>query len=269
MSNSPWKRFIRAGVVGVVVLAVVTVLGATTVSAHVPKQVVVGMGDSFTSGQGAPPFFPRTDTKQNTCHRSIVAYPLVAGALSRKTTARNVACSGAVTDDLFREFKTEAAQVSRLQGATDIALTIGGNDIDALGAVTNPPTPEEYAAKLQALAPKLVATYKRVQAAAPGAELHVLGYPILFAAGPQEGCFVDQARREFLITAQKALNQTIQQAAAYAGVEYVDDSAVFAGHEVCTDRPWVNGVVEAHPEYSLHPNQAGQLALGRVLERAL
>jgi hypothetical protein len=264
------KKIVRLGMVSVAAIAAVTTLGVSAASAQcAPARVVVGMGDSFTSGQGAPPFFPRTDTADNTCHRSLVAYPLVVGSLTRGTTARNVACSGAQTKDLFTTFKTESAQVSRVGDATDIVLTIGGNDVDALGAVTNPPTPQEYAAKLQALAPKLVGTYTQIKAAVPNAKLHVLGYPILFAAGPINGCPLDEATRAFLTTAQHALNQTIQGAAAAAGVQYVDDSAAFAGHELCTARPWVNGINAEHPEYSLHPTKAGQLALAIAVKREL
>jgi lysophospholipase L1-like esterase len=263
------RKLVRVGAVSLAAMAAATTFGIPSASAHDSKRVIVGMGDSFTAGEGAPPFDPRTNTEENSCHRSLFSYPNVAATLTRRANVRNVACSGAETTDLFTTFKTEPAQVSKLKGATDIVLTIGGNDIDALGAVTDPPTPEEYAAQLQELAPKLINTYTRIQAAAPNAELHVMGYPLLFAAGPQPGCFLDEAQRAFLITAQNALNQTIQAAAGAAGANYVDDSAAFAGHELCTTRPWVNAPNAEHPEYSLHPNHAGYVALGVRVKQAL
>ena len=35
----------------------------------------VAMGDSYASGEGNPPYQPGSDTRQDQCHRSLVAYP--------------------------------------------------------------------------------------------------------------------------------------------------------------------------------------------------
>jgi lysophospholipase L1-like esterase len=270
------KNFVRskAGrrvITAVAVVMSISAIGVSTASAatRAPSpHVIVGMGDSFTSGEGVPPFMPGTDTATDSCHRSYLAYPNVAG-LNSLRLARNVACSGAVTDDLFRTNKTEASQVSRLKGATDIVLTIGGNDINALGAISQPPTPQEFAAKLAVLAPKLVQTYQRIHVAAPNATIHVLGYPYLFSASSQPECVVNDATRTFLLQAQAGLNATIKGAAAAAGVQYIDDSAAFAGHEVCTSHPWVNSIDQQNPRYSFHPNVFGQIALGKQVAQAL
>jgi hypothetical protein len=52
-------------------------------------------------------------------------------------------------------------------------------------------------------------------------------------------------------------------------VHYVDTSTAFAGHEVCTQHPWVNGIDTQNPEYSFHPNQAGQAVLGLKVSQTI
>jgi lysophospholipase L1-like esterase len=270
------KRIFVVGLSGIALLATV-VFGTSTASASMPgvsRQVLVGMGDSFTAGEGAPGYGVAWekrpyDTEVDGCHRSTVSYVRDTARAMRNVTARNVACSGATTDDLFRSFRGEPAQVARLQGATDIVLTIGGNDIDALDSVQHPPPASELAAQLASLAPKLVRTYSAVRASAPNARLHVMGYPILFAAGETDRCPLTTQQRGFLIQAQTALNGVIRMAAATAGAHYVDVADAFAGHELCAPVSFVNGVNAAHPEYALHPDQTGQCALAAKLEASL
>ena len=54
-----------------------------------------GMGDSYSSGEGNPPYYTGTDTTTDQCHRSKGAYPTqVLGGKGRLTF---IACSGALT----------------------------------------------------------------------------------------------------------------------------------------------------------------------------
>jgi streptogramin lyase len=94
----------------------------------------VALGDSYSSGEGNPPYEPDSDdvTTLDTCHRSQQAYgPLVDGALAIGPMIFR-ACSGAVTDDIFNQNATnytEPAQLSWLRSNdTDVTLTIGGDD---------------------------------------------------------------------------------------------------------------------------------------------
>ncbi len=97
----------------------------------------VAMGDSFSSGEGNPPFEPGTDTSDNKCHRSSQAYPrllqndpdLNLGSMAF------VACSGATTDSIVYGGNVvssggEDPQMSVLSSSTRIVtVTIGGNDV--------------------------------------------------------------------------------------------------------------------------------------------
>ena len=92
----------RAFILGTTGLAsmLVAVLTLYVNPASATPRYVVALGDSFTSGEGAPPFEPATDTRLNRCHRSTEAYVHVA-ARSIGAGSLNVACSGARTKDLF------------------------------------------------------------------------------------------------------------------------------------------------------------------------
>lgn len=90
-------------------------------------------GDSFSSGEGNPPFIPSTDTKPDFCHRSPQAYSQVLGA-ALKLSPMFYACSGAVTGDITKlTYYGEQPQLNNLP--TDVnatfglaTMTIGGND---------------------------------------------------------------------------------------------------------------------------------------------
>lgn len=97
----------------------------------------VAMGDSFSSGEGNPPFEVGTDIDTNKCHRSNQAYPrllqndpdLDLGSMAF------VACSGATTDSIVYggnvvSLGGEDLQMSVLSSSTGVVtITIGGNDV--------------------------------------------------------------------------------------------------------------------------------------------
>jgi alpha-tubulin suppressor-like RCC1 family protein len=92
------------------------------------------LGDSFSSGEGTPPFIAETDQPGvNMCHRSSAGYPykVVLGSGHR---LQHEACSGAVAADLvndsFSGYRGEYAQLNALaEQARLVTLTIGGNDV--------------------------------------------------------------------------------------------------------------------------------------------
>lgn len=104
------------------------------------------MGDSYSSGEGAPPFDPRTNGLYNFCHRSMVAYPQILkarGDTPAVPTEGHIACSGAVVRDFYQPtvhgviFRAEAPQLQLLQELFNgssaapgvITIGVGGNDI--------------------------------------------------------------------------------------------------------------------------------------------
>lgn len=98
-----------------------------------PARGYVALGDSFSSGEGTGVYTAGTDSATNHCHRSPLAYPRLLKAstphLGRLTF---VACSGAVTADLYAASTVNAGegpQLDALRGRTKaVSLTIGGND---------------------------------------------------------------------------------------------------------------------------------------------
>ncbi len=101
------------------------------------KRVVV-LGDSYSSGEGAPPFLEGTAGRgaENWCHRSTNAY----GAVIWGDQTDLVACSGAVTADFTGSQHSGggtvepqqdalAALVRGDEGPDAVLLTFGGNDI--------------------------------------------------------------------------------------------------------------------------------------------
>ncbi|MEO7121696.1 MAG: GDSL-type esterase/lipase family protein, partial [Lacisediminihabitans sp.] len=84
----------------------------------------VALGDSFTSGQGAPPYL------SGRCLQSKYgSYPVITAALSRYKLAANESCSGANTAVV----QAQLSQLpSALKGAASpirlVTLTVGGID---------------------------------------------------------------------------------------------------------------------------------------------
>ena len=174
----------------------------------------VAMGDSFSSGEGTPPFLVGTDDYgYDTCHRSAGAYP----ELLESNTSLNlnmtgfVPCSGATTQDILNNNQNNAefAQALALSGQTNvITMSIGGNDVgfgSSMQTCTliNTPTDAQSAANLTqqevdeqdcmqalnasasalsgtALATTLTNLYNSVESLVPSAKLLVVGYPQLF-----------------------------------------------------------------------------------------
>ncbi|HEU5142651.1 MAG TPA: GDSL-type esterase/lipase family protein, partial [Solirubrobacterales bacterium] len=94
---------------------------------------LVALGDSYSSGEGAKPYYGESDRRGNRCHRSPLAWPRLLGA----TTTHLLACSGAETEQLYsgapqRDERGQLAALGEVAGRTAIdvvTITIGGNDI--------------------------------------------------------------------------------------------------------------------------------------------
>lgn len=104
-----------------------------------PAPKYIAMGDSFSSGEGNPPFEAGTDTSSNTCHRSAKAYPrLLQHDLDLGPTAF-VACSGAVSDYIINEYNRESVELPQAVYISEdteyVTITIGGNNIGFGGTI--------------------------------------------------------------------------------------------------------------------------------------
>ena len=178
-----------------------------------PTPVIVGLGDSYSSGEANPRYDAGTDLRADRCHRSFLSWQRLVGVSS----ADQFACSGArlrnLTSGQHAVAPDNVGQLERLRGrATSkhidwVALTIGGNDLgfarilrDCLDPRTTclPQSAQLQRRQLDALEPHLVSAYRSAGIAAGGARVAVVGYPYLFpnVAVEIHGLRGDVARRE-------------------------------------------------------------------------
>lgn len=260
-----------------------------------PPTVYAALGDSYSSGEGNPPFIPDSNFSGDRCHRSLSAYSEHLAAVSGPQQFEFVACSGAETTQITsaNQANHEAAQTAALSNLTTlVTITIGGNDIGfenvAEDCVFSPQSCKnsenaKTVKAIKALGPKLVSTYAAIHAAAPNALLVVGGYPELFATTSIKDCRgvtgISTSERTWLNSMSDLLNSTIRAAVAKdkaAGRRIAFAPVVgavpgtFTGHALCSGSASVYLRGETIPkEYSFHPNAAGQLAYAAAFDAAI
>lgn len=241
----------------------------------------VALGDSFSSGEGVPPFGALTAISGvNECHRSFKAYPRLldqhAGYNLNMTAFR--ACSGAKMENITTTGQyNETAQISSLSDETDlVTITIGGNDVE-FAEVGRRCNYDSYSADCmdqldesnqiatsQAFSDDLYDTLEAVQLAAPNAGVIVNGYPyILSTPGTMAYCgwafqAASQAEREAVEDLVDNIDAALSSTAASLGMVFDDPRLSFDGHYPCNDYPWIHGVDFGNQVYSYHPTEEGQ-----------
>jgi lysophospholipase L1-like esterase len=217
----------------------------------------VALGDSYSSGVGAP-------GQTGTCLRSPNGYPGQWAAANSPKSFTNLACSGAVTGDVL------STQVPALSSGADlISITIGGNDAGFAPTVLSCEVSSDAtcAAIVAAaefdinhnLAAKLTATYAAIRAKAPAAKVVVLDYPQLFDTS-KSSCGLggmSLAKRRVLNEGAVALDAVVKSRAQAAGFTFAEVQGTFAGHGICSSSPYLNNLTILPPTNSFHPNQTG------------
>ena len=105
------------------------------INGNTTTQRYVALGDSYSSGEGNPPFNPTTphcDQSQHDAWPELVAQkPLLLRGL--------LACSGATTSALTQSFKNQPPQLDQLRRLKPnvVTITIGGNDIGFESVIEN------------------------------------------------------------------------------------------------------------------------------------
>jgi lysophospholipase L1-like esterase len=246
-----------------------------------PTIVHVALGDSFSSGEGAPPY----DATPESCRRATDAWPRrldEAVALIESVDLR--ACAGAETEHLTGRWTTRDLDpqipAEPDTGVTLVTLTIGGNDIGFGDVVLScvlltcgpEPGSSELDARLDALRTALLEeVHPALAAAYPNARIVHIGYPRLAPppAVEPDGCpWMSDDDQELANGIVDALDGAIEDAAQQSGTaEYLDVGGAFAGHELCTDDPWVNAI--GLGPGGAHPNGAGQRALADAVAAGL
>jgi lysophospholipase L1-like esterase len=198
-----------------VVLTVTAVAAPSEASQPRGELPIVAIGDSYTSGEGVPPFEARSDRAGvNQCHRSSLAYPVRLGT-SLGVPVESWACSGATTGDLSTTvIRTDQAPwddpildvrdgsplsaLDRIRPNTSVVtLTVGGNDLGYSDIVSDcllgfePCTKHDAQVQLDlvALEGSLHTLFSDIGTRLTSlAKVLVVGYPRVFPALPAADC---------------------------------------------------------------------------------
>jgi lysophospholipase L1-like esterase len=272
-----------------VLAALVFVLvGAPSSSAEEPL-TYVALGDSYSAASGVLPPDP---TAAPQCLRSTANYPhVIAGASGAQLT--DVTCGGAETNDYFEpQYDGVPPQLDAVTTDADlITMTIGGNDsgvfinsilrCGAAGLSTagqGSPCKDQYGSEFvdtirSTTYPALVDALAAVRAAAPDAEVAILGYPWILPK--RGGCFdkmpVAEGDVPYLRNVQAVLNDAVRRAAAATGATYVDMNRVSEGHDACQPIGvrWVEPVLQGNNAVVVHPNALGEQQMAARAMRVL
>lgn len=224
------------------------------------EHVMVVIGDSFISGEGAKEFLPGTNTiGENTCRRAPTAHPLRVVQSEVDGVPRKVvflACSGAKAAQVVTEHQndggatwptgveppadTDISQLAELEhivAALDlevdlVLVSIGGNDASfgTIGRVCVAPgncaeLGGFWLDGLPAVEETLVSTYRAIRespAIPATTKIVVVPYPVPIApAGCDTSIFTEREHR-FLHGFTEELNETVFRAAGRVGVPVVD-----------------------------------------------
>ncbi|MFJ2633923.1 SGNH/GDSL hydrolase family protein [Streptomyces sp. NPDC087422] len=253
-------------------------------SAALPAPVsTVALGDSYSSGEGNPPF----DAASHACDRSPQAWPrLLAVDDAAVHLVAHLACSGAEISALSSTFKGEPAQVTtRLRSLRPapslVTLTIGGNDVGFSRILTHcflsdcvldRTVAHARSYISQTLPGKLLSAYQLVKTTAPHARVVVVGYPRLFPAqqSATRRCrWLTPSERSNLNDLAAQMDAATRAAAARAHVTYVSVLNSFDGHELCSASPWVYDVGRNGGDNRGHPLPAGQRAIESAVRRVI
>ena len=238
---------------------------------------IASLGDSFSSGEGNPPFDPDSN---DGCDRSSRAWPrLLHSSRADLALVAHLACSGATSAALSGAFDSEPPQESQLAGLpkppTFVTLTIGGNDIGFSAVLRDCFVVDCYwdgtlaatSRRIDTLATYIQYKYQDIQRASPTSRLIVVGYPNLFPRLQSNAVncgWLSNNERATLVALSDKLNNTLANAAAGVGAIYAPTVNSLNGHELCTASSWVNPIGSfSSPTFNSqgHPNASGQIAM--------
>lgn len=274
----------------VAIAAIVAALAAPgSAQAAAPTGKYVALGDSYTSG----PLIP-SQVDLN-CVRSDENYPSLVRAAIGSSSFTDVSCGGATTSDILNPGSGTLglpvpAQIAAVTADTAlVTVGIGGNDIGFSGIINTcvsasyskpfgSPCKDQYTAggvdqlqaRIAAAAPKIATVLGAVHAAAPGAKVVVVSYPVIL---PDSGfgCFPVQPIAfgdvPYLRGVAKSLNAMLAAAAAAHGASYVDTYTPTVGHDICKSGStrWVEGLIPGSPAAPFHPNARGEQAMASAV----
>ncbi len=273
------------------VLAVVGLLVAITVVALLPtkkttapityKGTYVALGDSVAAGVGLDEY-----ADSSACNRTTQAYSrLVAAKLRYKL--QSVACGGATTQNglVGPQDVNQLMVPPQIKAATTgskpqlITLTIGANDADwttflqkcYVATCGSSSDTDAVNTGVASAVGNIRIALDQIRNTYPNSTPRVVitEYYQLFPASPGTNCAeltgIDTSELAWIATLQNSVNAALQSVATdYSFARYVPIS--FAGHELCTTTPWIQGL---GAKAAYHPTAAGQAAMADQIVQAL
>jgi lysophospholipase L1-like esterase len=257
---------------------------------------VVALGDSYTAGD----LMPLSLTAEPLgCLRSTASYAVrVAAALGASSDFVDAACTSAGVSDMTRSQHTylggsNPPQLSVLLPTDSVVmLTLGGDDLGffnvldkcmelSLTDLDGSPCEAHYtsggtdqiAVAITAEAAKLTAVLQAIRVRAPRARVLFVGYPDLFPL--HGGCWplvpITAGDLSWLLGIEHQFNAMLSQAAAAAGVSFVDTYTPTIGHDFCQSARVkdVEGLIPTSLAAPFHVNARGQAALAAAVLAAL
>jgi GDSL-like Lipase/Acylhydrolase family len=242
---------------------------------------IVVIGDSTAAGAGNPPVVNAT-ADDKACRRSLDSYAADIAAVNHGSVG-NLACTNAsIVDGLFNSesingenVPSQLATLSGMSGVHTVLVSIGANEMHWAEfmelCLVSPECDDSASSALfqQALDSFTVDYYDLLQrlASLPGQPRVIVNeYYDPLAVKPEcpSQPELTAAKSAVLLGRLTTFNTVLADGAASFGFEAVAPS--FAGHELCTVQPFVQGLDDGAP---LHPNAAGELVIALADEEAL
>jgi lysophospholipase L1-like esterase len=238
-----------------------------------PGVQVVVIGDSTAAGAGlAPP--PGASGTVRACGRSADSYAADLSA-ANGWTVLNLACDGAtISHGLLgpqrhdgRRLAPQLAVAERARHAAVVIVSVGADDLDWAAMVRycaatprcdDRATTAYFQQQLASFSKDYLDLLSRLAALPAHPQVIVNRYYDPF--GPQPGCLsqagLSAANLQTLTSRLTTLNAVLAKGAAQFG--FASPQPDFAGHQLCTPQPYVQGLDAAAP---FHPTVLGQLAI--------
>ena len=253
-----------------------------SVARPLPGVQAVVIGDSTAAAMGNP-IASGASALDRACGRSYESYAADLAAVN-DWNVLNLACSGATIQNglqgaqVLPDGQVAPSQLVELQQATHakvIVVSIGADDVQwsimtrlcAASAVCNDKVSAAYFSEQIGAFTRSYYQLLLDLAEMPGTP-GVLINEYYSPFGADIGCLhrygLTSAKEKVLDSRLAQLNAVLAQGAQTFGFGVVDPS--FAGHELCTQDPYVQGPADPAP---LHPNAAGELAIALADQQAL
>jgi lysophospholipase L1-like esterase len=256
---------------------------AAAINRLIDKAIVTyaAIGDSYSSGEGNPPF------TGGECHRSEAAWPNILASNARRLSfLGNRACSGATKEALDKPFKGQRPMIDQVAALDPdlVTLTITGNDVGFGSVLSNCfRTDCVWNGRLRKASQAIEAQRKylpdylrKLKNAAPDAKIVLVGYPKVFPRTQAEAVncgWLEPEERQSLNNLGEDLDAIERMAAAQAGVRFVSVLDALAGHELCTRDSWMFRIalscVGGGGSLCGHPLKPGQEAIANRVQKAL